>query len=99
MLCASPSQPSLPGPLETTDLFPVSIVLPFPEFSDWLLSLQDDFFLNTAITTCSTQGPSEQAPTHMLELIPWGRRDVMLGKRVGTLRVICGARLCGETCL
>lgn len=51
VLCAAPSQPSLPGPLDTTDLFPVSIVLSFPEFSDWFLSLKDDFFLNTAITT------------------------------------------------
>ena len=52
-LCALPVHPSLPPTLlETTDLFLVSIVLPFPEcqivgiilyvaFSDWLLSLNN----------------------------------------------------------
>ena len=49
-LCALPIYPSHPQPLAVTDLFTVSIVLPFPEchrlgiiqsvaFSDWLLSL------------------------------------------------------------
>ena len=53
ILCALPIHPSfLPKPLATTDLFTVSIVLPFPEchivgiiqyvaFSDWLLSLSN----------------------------------------------------------
>ena len=52
ILCALPINSSFPKPLETTNLFTVSIVLPFPEchmvvitqyaaFTDWLLSLSD----------------------------------------------------------
>ena len=54
MLCpfTPPSLLPMPQPLATTDLFTVSIVLPFPEcyvfgimqyvaFSDWLLSLSN----------------------------------------------------------
>lgn len=64
LLCAAPTHPFLPGPLATTDFFPVSIVLPFPDVPDSLLSLTDDFSFTAAVTTlvrlgaqCRGSGP------------------------------------------